>query len=361
MPAGMLKASLFILTLLAMRDVMAQADMTGMAVDGREAGLNGSGVATWQIEWHNDAFASSDNQFTSGISVRKHSDLAATLEGTSGTPAFGKTLARWFLPENSSLHYRESWTLGQNLQTPDDLDIEQIVLNDVPYVGMVGWSNAFTAFDDRGFTGFGLLLGWVGESAFGEEVQRAAHELVGETEPQGWDHQLDFEPLLNLYYMKKRKLWRLPSFDGAVGLDVAAGNFFSFGQIALEMRAGDAPRGFAFVPVPVGRGLDYDAKLLEPGEVYTYVSLVMRATGMVHALPRKGNSLRSDNEWTENNTIDMERLVGQVLLGVHHERERWGVHLNFWFSTDTVEDGDGLFPSENPRNSFGSVTFEWRP
>lgn len=346
-----------LLTVLATQAVTTQADRSsdvGQPDDDR------FGPATWQVESHNDAYADSDNQFTAGLSVRKHSDLAARLAETSGTPAFGKWMARWFLPDDSSLHYRESWTVGQNLQTPDDLRIEHIVLNDVPYVGMAGWSNSFTAFDDTRFTGFGLLLGWTGEGALGEESQKLAHRITGANEPQGWDHQLDFEPLLNVYFMKKRKLWRLPKFDGAVDVGLAAGNFFTYGQAALEMRIGDAPRGFAFVPVPIGRGLDYDARLTEAGEASTYLSLVVRGTRFVHALPRDGNTLRNGNEWTENNTINPERLVGQVLLGFHHERARWGVHLHFSFSTDTIEDGDGLFPTENPRNSFGSLTVEWR-
>jgi hypothetical protein len=352
--------TVFLLTLLMAPAVAAAAERFGLARGG-ESGKGEPGPNTWQVEWHNDAFANSDNQFTSGFSVLKHSRLAASLAETSGTPAFGKTLARWFLPDDPALHYRESWAAGQNLQTPDDLLIEDIVLNDVPYVGMAGWSNSFVAFDDTRFTGFGLLLGWVGESAGGADVQNFAHRLTGANKARGWDHQLDFEPLINLYFMKKRKLWQAPGFDAAVDVDLALGNFFTFGQVALEMRAGDAPDGFTAVSVPVGRGLSYDGTSRQPGRVYTYASLVLRATGFVHALPRQGNTFRNDNEWTENNTVDVERVVGQAIFGLHHERVRWGMHLTFWLSTNTIKDDETLFPSENPQNSFGTITLEWRP
>lgn len=316
--------------------------------------------ATWQVQWHNDGFASSDNQFTAGFALRKHSALASSLEGTGGTPAFGKFLARRVLPDRPELSYRETWGIGQNMQTPDDLTREHIILNDVPYMGMIGWTNSFIAFDDTRLTGFGLLLGWVGDSTLADEVQTAAHELTGAKEPLGWDHQLEFEPLINAYYMQKRKLWKRRSSDGALNFDLAAGNFFTFAQAALELRGGNAPAGFAPVPDPIGRGLAYDATLREPGAIYTYVTAVVRGTAIAHALPLEGNTFRDDNDWTENNVLETEELVGQLILGVHHERPGWGIHFQFWISTDTVEDNDHLFPSENPRNNFGTLTLEWR-
>jgi hypothetical protein len=315
------------------------------------------GPVTWQVLWQNDEYDGTDNQFTNGIGLKKHSRLFSSLTDTGGTLAFGKWLARPFLPEDSSLHYRESWTLGQNMQTPDDIQEKEVLLNDVPYVGMIGWSNSFIAFDDERFTGFGMLLGWTGEGTLAEETQRAAHNLTGASDPEGWDNQLEFEPLVNLYFVKKRKLWRLPHFDGAIGVDVAAGNFFSFGQTALEMRFGNVPEGFAPTSDPLGRGLNYSATLHRPGAVYTYATLAARVTGLLWALPRQGNTFRN-NEWTDNNTIDLERGEGQLVFGLHHERPNWGVHFNFLYSTSTVEGNNG--PLEDRNNNYGTITLEWR-
>jgi len=316
---------------------------------------------SWQLEWHNDAFANSDNQFTNGAKIRVHSRLETDLESTRGTPAFGKVLARRVLPDDRSMHYRESWAVGQNQQTPDDISIEEIILNDVPYVGMIGVSNGFAAFDESRFAGFGLMLGWTGESTFGEELQSAAHDLTGARDPQGWDNQLDFEPLVNFYYSRKRKLWNLPGFSGSVSGDLALGNFFTFGQASVELLFGKPPRGFVYQPVPIGRGLEFDASLRTPGHRYSYVSFTARTTGIAHALPRHGNLFRNGNEWTDDNVLDPERWVHQFVLGLHHERPRWGVHLSFWYSSDTVKDDGGLFPTEDPQNSFGTITFDFRP
>ncbi|MFU8814369.1 MAG: lipid A deacylase LpxR family protein [Pseudomonadales bacterium] len=324
-------------------------------------GLYWSEGRTWQVEWHNDAFANSDNQFTNGIKVGLHSALATSLDDTRGTPAFGKLLARLVLPKDDSLHYRESWSIGQNLQTPDDLTADEIILNDVPYVGMIGISSGFTAFDEQRLTGFGLLLGWTGKTVLGEQVQSAVHEITSAPDPAGWDNQLDFEPLINLYYSRKHKLWNLPGFSGSITGDLALGNFFTFAQASLDLRLGNAPQGFHLQPAPVGRIIEFDASLREPGARYTYLSFTARTTGIAHSLPRDGNLLRSDNEWTENNVVNPERWVQQFVLGLHHERPRWGLHLSFWYSSDTVKSGDELFDTQDPQNSFGTITVDFRP
>ncbi|HEX7072354.1 MAG TPA: lipid A deacylase LpxR family protein [Rhodothermales bacterium] len=325
------------------------ASATGSATEG----------ALWQLHWHNDALTSSDNMFTSGIALEKASALFADLAGTHGTPAFGKPLARLFLPDQQGLHYREDWQIGQNIYTPSELYIEELLLNDTPYAGMVGWSNGFSAFDERRFSGFGLLLGWTGDEAFGEELQSATHDFLDRTEPRGWDSQLEFEPLLNVYLTRKHKIWSTPRFDGAVSLDAAVGNFLTQGQASLEMRFGRAPEGFSSLPSPVGAGLNYHAALRQPGFRYFYVTVALRGTGLIHSLPLHGNLLRDDT-WSDQNVVDPRPFRGELLVAVHREWSTWGIHVAIFFGTNAVEENDKLFPSVNATNSYGTVTLEWQ-
>jgi len=52
----------------------------------------------------------------------------------AGTPAFGKSMARWFLPDRrEDLYFSEGWSAGQAIQTPDDLSREDPIEDDVPY------------------------------------------------------------------------------------------------------------------------------------------------------------------------------------------------------------------------------------
>ncbi|BES72385.1 lipid A deacylase LpxR family protein [Marinobacter nanhaiticus D15-8W] len=315
--------------------------------------------ASLQLEFANDIIVGSDNQFTNGLAVHHNSRTFARLEDTGGTLAFGKFLAVPFLPESPGLTYRETWVFGQSIQTPAAIEDEDLILNDVPYAGGLAWSNSFYTFDNERFFGFQWLFGIVGEQAGAKEVQRGAHAILGGDNPEGWDNQLDTEPLLNLYYSAKYKLFDADWIDLSVAGDVAAGNLMTFAQAGLELRFGDTPGGFTYIPDPIGRGMDYDATLRAPSQYYFFGSAVLRATSMPWSMATRGNLLVDDNPWTENNTIDPETNTAQLILGLHYLAPTWGAHLTLWLSSDSV-DKDGLASSEDPRNSFGSLLVEYR-
>ena len=89
------------------------------------------GAPTWRLEMGNDFIFDSDNAFTNGTNVQKHS---AIFENIDDLPGRGG-LTRGLLPERDGLLYRSGWAFGQNMVTPDDLLDPNIILDDVPYLG----------------------------------------------------------------------------------------------------------------------------------------------------------------------------------------------------------------------------------
>ena len=343
----------------APRAVFRTLSLSMLAVVGTACSGNAIAQPLWRAGWANDEFLGSDNQFTNGLFLQKNSVLADSLEATGGTPAFGKSLGAWLLPARDDLHYRETWTIAQNMQTPDNINRRDVILDDVPYVGMLGWANSFIAFNDSELTGFQTLIGLAGELTQADETQKAAHAVTGANSPEGWNNQLDNEPLFNVYAMHKRKFYRRGWMDAAWNVDAALGNFFTLGQAALEFRFGDRPAGFAPASTPTGRNMDYAARIQAPGQTYFYATAIVRATGLLFALPRHGNLLRSNNLWTENEQLDVNNLLGQVVLGLHYERERWGLHFTVNLATDAVDPESGR-SLEDPSNNFGILMAEWR-
>jgi len=313
----------------------------------------------WRILWANDAIFGSDNQFTNGFGAAKHSALASSLDRTGGTPAFGRWLAGLVLPARDDLVYREGWTVGHNIQTPDNIQQRDIILDDVPYVSMAGWTNSHIAFNDRELTGFQTLVGWVGDITLGEQIQSQAHKLSDANDPKGWDNQLANEPLLNIYAMKKLKFLDTDWFDATANIDAGLGNLFTFGQAALELRFGRRPEGFAYQVNTVGHALDFDARIHAPQRTYLYTSVILRGTGFGHALPRDGNFLRNNDDWTDDNELNASEFVGQVGLGLHLERRNWGAHLNVYFATSAIEN-PGRDAVADPNNNFAVAIFEWQ-
>lgn len=311
------------------------------------------------LELANDFILSSDNQFTNGTTLQHNSALFDRLTQTEGTLAVGQPFAGWFLPVRDDLRYRETWAIGQDIQTPADISNNDLILNDVPYTGILAVTSSFYGLSTDDFYGVQWLLGWVGAESLAQESQKLVHTVIGGSNPDGWSNQLSSEPLLNVYYGRKRKVYQTDWFDLSLSGDLALGNVFTYAQTGAEMRFGHAPDGFTFIPDPIGRGMGTDPYLRLTAPSYFYASMVVRVSYIPWALPRYGNLFRRHDNWTENNRIKPELYVGQLIYGLHYLTAHWAAHLTLWLSTNTI-DKRNLSPSEDPRNSFGSFMMEYR-
>ncbi len=316
---------------------------------------------TWRFEIDNDVLFDKDNQISSGWSVQKHSAVAKSWEELKGLPKF---IRQWgaALPTltDEGLRYRAGIAVGQIIQTPDDDSRRDFNKDDVPYAGALTAQASWYAFNDDEFRGFELTLGVVGSPSLAEQTQKLAHTITGNDEPKGWDHQLKTEPVLNLNYMRKQKVWRRGnpadwaadvSVDGHAGI----GNMFTQASVALECRWGyNMPRGFASVPDPIGLSIHYIAALTpaNPQAGSFYATLVLSGSAVVHNIFLDGNTFR------DSHSVDKEPLVGLAVAGLHYERKNWGIHFNVVASTDDVDTDDA--PDAEGHERLGSITVEWR-
>jgi len=317
--------------------------------------------ATWRFEFDNDVFFNKDNKISSGWSLQKHSAVARSWETLEDVPGF---VRRWgkAIPTltEEGLVYRAGIAIGQVIQTPDDLSRSDLIEDDVPYAGALTLQATWYAFNDDEFRGFEITAGVVGPPSLAEQTQKTVHKLIGSTDPKGWDNQLDTEPVINLNYMRKKKIWRWGnpaslSFDTAINGNVGFGNLFTQASTALEMRFGhNMPRGFVYVPDPIGLSMHYMASLkpANPQAVSFYATLVPRCSAFAHNIFLDGNTFR------DSHSVNKEPLVGQVIAGLHYERQRWTIHFNVMVSTDNVDTSKA--PAAEGRERLGSIDIEWR-
>lgn len=310
------------------------------------------GFVTWRFTWDNDVVMNSDNEFTNGMSVQVHGPPARSLADAAGTPAFGKSMARWFLPvRRHDLLFREGWSAGQSIQTPDDLTREDLIVDDAPYAAALAVQNTWIAYDDRRLYGFGWLLGVVGPAAMGEEVQKGFHSLIGDEEPMGWDNQVENEPLINFYYEHKRKLVRSSFGDIAACVGASVGNLVSAAEVRLEGRLGwHVPGGFLYTPDPIGRHLSYDSHIppQKPANWTFYGSFSAGAGILGYSAFFDGNLFR------DSHSVDYERTVENVVFGLHFQRWRWGLHLNIASSSKVADR------APDSKDKYGSLMVEFR-
>ena len=322
----------------------------------------------YRFELDNDVLVDSDNGFSNGWSFQLHTPVVDSWDKVPGVAQHLKSFAAW-LPSltGDDLNYRMSVSIGQVIQTPDDIDDPNPIANDVPYAGLLTGQLGLIAFNDDEFRGIGLVLGWVGRPSMAEQTQNFVHKVGGLADvAQGWDNQLETEPLLNMTYMRKKKFYRSGeradfSFDASVSGDVELGNLYTGAGVRLETRFGNnMPGGFAYYPDPVGRWMTYDASLApaKPKEASIYGTFGISASAVAHNILLDGNVFR-DNTSPSIDNIEKENTVGHVFIGFHYGMPTWAFHFMHVITTDAVE-ASSVPGTTDPDNTFSTLMFEWR-
>jgi hypothetical protein len=92
--------------------------------------------------------------------------------------------------------------------TPSDLEEKNKIIGDLPYAGVINidffiykWSKSF-------FHEYMITLGMVGPSTKTEQFQKGFHDIIGGTNPEGWNNQLKDNFLYNFSYSFGHKSYK---------------------------------------------------------------------------------------------------------------------------------------------------------
>ncbi|MEZ5930604.1 MAG: lipid A deacylase LpxR family protein [Alphaproteobacteria bacterium] len=285
---------------------------------------------------------------------------------TGGLRAICVTSPRWLdaLPSPLDDAERESrakaaFSIGQSVFTPDDIAQVEPIDDDHPYAGWLylglGLESEVAPRPDRAgyLDRLELQLGVVGPWSGAEALQRGVHDVLDATEPAGWGNQLDNEPGVNLFCSRQ---WtgalRVDGIGGPEGaglaLDVspvigaALGNVHLFGGGGLTVRVGRFEaddHGSALIRPSLAGADGFSGRDGFSG--YLFGGIEGRLVGRNIFLD--GNSFQDDGP-----SVDKERLVGEVRVGLALGYERFGLSYTQVFRTPEFE---GQHP-----HSYGSLT-----
>lgn len=323
--------------------------------------INSVESMTWQFEHDNDFFFKKDNKISGGWSLQKSSELARSWDQLKDVPEFVKAFGKSFPTlTKEGLFYRTGIAIGQIIQTPSDLSRSDLITDDVPYAAALTLQASWYAYNDLEFRGFEITTGIVGPLSFADQMQKTIHKIINSPSPEGWSNQLANEPVINLNYMRKLKIWSMGnpaeiSFDASINGNIALGNLFTEAAAALEMRFGyNMPRGFVYVPDSIGFSMHYDASMKAANSkiMSFYSSLVLRGSNYVHNIFLDGNT------YQDSHRVEKEPFVGQIIAGIHYERKNWAIHFSLMSSSNNVNITKA--PAAESREQVGTIAFEWR-
>jgi lipid A 3-O-deacylase len=219
------------------------------AVDAQE---KGKGQQTLSLRFENDSFGETDENYTNGISLA----LTNHEEGPMGRV--------WGLFGEPGGERYATYELTQLQFTPSDLRRSDPDPLDRPYAGVLYMGLATHLQREDSLHSLKLMAGVVGPASFSEDLQKITHHAFVYSLPQGWDHQIKNEPILNLLY-EYRHNFILTRPEAAVGVQVIPmgglflGNYLTQAELSLQTRMGyhlpadfgtTVLRGMGYLPFP---------------------------------------------------------------------------------------------------------------
>jgi hypothetical protein len=321
----------------------------------QEPARNAHVESTVTITEENDLFTGTDNNYTNGTKVQwisgdislytKDHQLSKALQlFLRGLPMF---------LDQPGMEYNLGVTVGQVIFTPRDTHTAVYLPTQRPYAGWSYLSLALyakTAYQlDIIETSFGI----VGPSSLGGEAQNLTHRIWGTKEAQGWKHQLQDEPTLQLAWNRTLRTYR-HDFDSHMAFDLlphfgaTVGNAMILANAGFEMRFGyNLPWDFGTSLIRPGSGVNAPAPQdsRRPGKDFLWGAHVfVGADG--RAVAR--NLFLDGNTWRDSHSVTKNVLVGDVMAGV-------GVMLGRVKLTYTHVLRSREYVSQKSAQTFGSL------
>ena len=266
------------------------------------------GKGTFRVTWENDIFGGTDKGYTNGF----RADYVTPKNQLTRVGEFARRNLTWL---SDDAEWYETFSLGQNIYTPEDLTRRIPDPDDRPYAGFLYASFGMVADNGKRLDTIALDFGVVGRMALADDVQRAVHDLIQADDPRGWSSQLRNEPGVRLLFERKfRYLADLKFSLGDLQMGFAPHYGFALGNVDTSAAAGFMMR--------IGDRLDdnYGPPRVRPAVAgpgfyqykdglgwYLFGGLEGRAVGR--------NIFIEGNTFRNSASVEPHRLVGDANVG----------------------------------------------
>lgn len=341
---GYVSAILLTSTLLSLP---VQADSTSGSRDG---------VYHWsQFSFENDAISlinKSDDGYSNGLFYTWGSKNYADFEAIA--------MPQWirYLSENSYINqgaagkYALDYGVSQLMYTPDELEASELVSDDRPYAGTLLWSAKLRQYGNDRANSLGLSLGVIGPASLAEVSQKVIHKAIGATTPEGWDHQIDNEPVFrvegeHVVRMYTRQFSHDLAFDTSSYSEAGLGNLRSDIGTGISLRYGHLLQE-TYASINPTSSADMSAvRAGNKGKLYWQTFATLYASYVFNDITFDGNTFKDSHS--------VPLINEQVILTVGA-----GVLYNNWGMVFSIHRGNDQFEGQKTISKYGSMTISYR-
>ncbi|MFK8080804.1 MAG: lipid A deacylase LpxR family protein, partial [Granulosicoccus sp.] len=199
---------------------------------------------TTTFVFENDIFTGQDSGYTNGVALLFSKGTFPAFTPDVVPRLIAKVVKNSWIGKPDRRQRGLVYTLAHSMQTPEDISVETLQLDQPPYAGLLFGGLSLYAFDQRIVDQLSFSLGVVGPWSFAEQAQSLIHTITDSDEPAGWDNQLNNEIVFQIeasrgYRFASYRSDSTPEVD-LIGLgSVAAGTLASYGSASIIARFGE--------------------------------------------------------------------------------------------------------------------------
>ncbi|WP_169566353.1 lipid A deacylase LpxR family protein [Sneathiella limimaris] len=254
-----------------------------------------------------------DKNYTSGVRI-------GALHPDFEIPEFIKDLNDTFLPSKIEGDIAVSYSIGNNLYTPEDITQVAQDPDDRPWAGHTYVSLGVThnKKNSNYMDELEVSFGVVGPYSLGEQFQKFVHTHVtpDSPTPKGWRNQLKTEPTLSVAWQRRHFLFESSDF---MGLTVGAspyygatlGNAHTHGTAGMNFFIGPSDNGLQDTPLRVKPGIAGTGYFEKPDNGlnwYLFAGVEGRAVAR--------NIFLDGNTFADSHSVDKKNLVADANAGI---------------------------------------------
>ncbi len=302
-----------------MTRAVRSAALTALIIASAIAQDDGGGLV--YLTYDNDLVAKSDDGYSGGIYLGYVSPYSDSYSQAPIPDGIARALDRLPFVQRPGRRRFVAYQLSQLTFTPDDTDRVDLVVDDMPYSGLLLFGATAAAQDARHHDALTLIVGVVGPASLAEDVQIGLHSATGNATVDGWDNQLGNEPIINLQYDHR---WRVGDFatgqrlhgDTVLGGGVALGNMQTMANVGVGLRWGVNVSEDTFVPPPFYGQESVGTMSPPPDRAAGRRRVAYLALGVDAALT--ANQIQFDgNTFRDSHSVDHDHWTARGYLGIH--------------------------------------------
>lgn len=279
-------------------------------------------ASTLTITEENDLFAGTDSNYTNGTRLNWVSGDISLYAKDHWLPRFlVQSLKVLPFLDRPDMQYNVGLSVAQTIYTPRDIHTSFYLPHDRPYAGWAFAALALHAKTPFRLDTFEVSPGIVGPASLAGDAQNTVHDILGIRRANGWRHQINNEPTLQLAWQRTLRTFRQDfghnvAFDLLPHFGATAGNALDYANAGFEMRFGyKLPWDFGTSVIRPGSGVSApaaqgDPRLKETGLPYG-VHVFVGADG--RAIAR--NIFLDGNTWQDSHSIPKKPFVADLSAG----------------------------------------------